>query len=301
MKKNIIWRLSLSLIIILLSGTLIIVFISQFHYDAYGLFLPMVYIPVFILLILHQIIYNIFFFISLKKNIRQIKDYKSIKKLFSSWQKIMINISRIITFTVFIGLSVWFGFSFMLSTNYEKGVNKYTSIEKLVNFDVLEFQPQKESYSDFASLYPMIAYSNQISYIGRDENFERKINITIDILEALPNSLVDSYYEHFETSGTLTNIEKVCVPFTRGDIIGYYTVETLAEKDGVSSLNSTEIAVKLDNTYLRVRITFSNKNDYVAFNVDKAISAVCDLAKAVQSHSLYSVDKAFYEFYEEYA
>lgn len=196
---------------------------------------------------------------------------------------------------------MWFGFSFMLSTNYKKSVNNYISIEKFVNIDTSELQKQKENYSDFAALYPMIGYNYQNIYIVKDEKSEREINITTAILENVPNIIVDSYYEHHKTSNSLTNIEKVCVPFTRGDITGYYTVETLVQMDKVASLNSTEFVVKVDNTYLRVRISFSHKDDYLTFNIDKATSAVCDLVKVIQSHSLYSVGKSFYDFYEEYS
>lgn len=297
MKNNIVKRLIFSSFVILSALILIVAFISQFNYDVYGLFLPLVYVPVFILLILYQIIYNIFFFKVLKKN-KHTEEHESIKKLFSTSQKVVINISRITMVTVFIILSLWFGLSFMFSSSYNNGVDKYTTVEKLVDFDTTKFSTQKEVFSDFASVFPMMAYSNQISYISDDGD---SIDITTSIIEGVPNRLVNSYYEHFESSGSLTNIEKEFVPFTIDDTTGYYTNEAIIEIDSVSPSNSTEIAVKLEKVYVRVRISFSNPSDFELFNVDNTILAVYDLAKAAQSHSIYSADKALYEFYEEYA
>lgn len=297
MKKHIVKRLTFSSFVILSALILIIAFASQFNYDVYGLFLPLVYIPVFILLILYQIIYNIFFFKVLKKN-KHTEEHESIKKLFSTSQKIVINSSRIIIVTVFIALSLWFGLSFMLSSSYNNGVDKYTTVEKSIDLDTSKFSTKKEIFTDFASMFPMMAYSNQISYISNDGD---SVDITTSIIEGVPNRLVNSYYEHFESPGPLTNIEKEFIPFTIDGTTGYYTIESIIEIDSVSPSNSTEIAVKLENAYVRVRISFSNPSDFELFNVDNTILAVYDLAKAAQSHSIYSADKALYELYEEYA
>lgn len=311
MKKIIIKRLIWSLSVIVISIILLILFISIHNIAPYESLLPFVYIPVFTLLIIYQVVYNIFFFLSLGKNSEQIANSKAVREFFPAWQKTTVKISRIFIPMVFLVMSLWYGFSFTISSSYEKGIDKYLSPDNLLNYDLSETGTDTKIYSDFSSLYPMISYSRNGEYNYK----EQKVQINAFVLESLSNRVIDSCYENSlnysddsakavytlsENPYAIMNKVKTAIPFERDGLTGYYTVDKLMGANEVQELNSTEIAVKANDVYVNLNLSFSNEEDFSQLDIDKTISAVCDLANAVRSHSLYSAKTVLTDFYSEY-
>lgn len=315
MRKIILKRLTWSLPIIIISTILLISFLSMYNQFApYDLFLPVVYVPIFALIIAYQVVYNIFFFLSLCKNNDKIESSKTVKEFFPTWQRITIKIGRIFIPTFLVIMLLWFGFSFMNSKSYEKGVDKYLSPQKLLNYELTDFSTDTETYSDFASLFPMISYSKSETYIYKDGDESENINITVFILERLPNRIINSCYAQkslnfsgkkvyklSENSNALMSKEKTNIPFEINGLTGYYTVDKLVGSDTTNMLNSTEIAVKANGVYVKMNISFSDAEDFAQLDIDEVISAVCDLASAVKTHSLYSAGTDLIDFSSQYS
>ncbi len=315
MRKIILKRLTWSLPIIIISTILLISFLSMYNPLApYDLFLPVVYVPIFALIITYQVVYNIFFFLSLRRNNDKIETSKSVKEFFPTWQRITVKISRIFITTFLIIMLLWFGFSFMNSKSYEKGVDKYLSPKYFLNYDLVALSTDIETHSDFASLFPMISYSKSETYIYKDGDESENINISVFILENLPNRIIDSCYTQkslnssekkvyklSENSNDLMNLEKTNIPFETKGLTGYYTVDKFVGSDTIHVLNSTEIAVKSNGVYVKLNISFSDSEDFSQFDIDKAISVVCDLANAAGTHSLYSASTALMDFSSQYS
>lgn len=156
----------------------------------------------------------------------------------------------------------------------------------------------------------MISCSKDETYTYQDGDESKQIHMSALILESLPNSVINSCYESYLNTSTkavyklsesfdvLMN-DKTVIPFERGDLTGYYTTNKLIGDYETHEFNATEIAVKTNGVCVIINISFSDEKDFSQLDIDSVISAVCDLVNAIRSHSLYSLDKVYYEFYDE--
>lgn len=314
-KKAVLKRLLWSVPIIIVSTVLLILFLSTFNEFAAPdqLFLPIVFVPIFALIVAYQVVYDIFFFLALHKNSDKIESSKAVKKFFPKWQRITVKIGRIFIPIFSVIMILWCGFSSMNGVSYEKGVDKYLSPQKLLNCELTELSADDEAYSDFFSLFPMMSYSESEKYLYKNGDENENISISVFILERLPNSIINSCYEReavnssekavynlSENPNGLMSKETTNVPFEMNGFTGYYTVERLVGSDTTTKVNSTEIAVKANGVYVKMNISFSNAEDFAQLDIDKVISEVCDLANAVKAHSLYSPGTALSDFSSRY-
>lgn len=311
MKKIIFKRLLCSVCVIGISLFFLVPFISLQSEYPYEKFVLRVFIPLFSLVIVYRVAYDIFFFLSLGKNSEQIENSKAVTEFFPAWQKKAVNISKIFILAAFFIMILWFGFSFIVSSSYEKGVDKLLSAESFLNCDPPHNGTYTETISDFTSLYPMISYSSNGEYNCEDQN----AHINLTILEGLPNRAIDSQYENdLNDTGKLSIVVysqsekrnivlkkvKTPVPFEKDGLTGYYTVEKFAGEGETQESNSTEIAVKAKGVYVKLNLWFSDEEDFSRLDIDKAVSTVCALGNAARSHTLYSLKTAFADFYAQY-
>lgn len=304
MKKIIFIHLIWSLTVIIISTILLIAFISMYNpLSPYELFLPIVYIPIFSLLIIHQIIYNIFFFLSLKKSSEHIENTKTVKRCFPKWQKVTVIISRIAIASISVVLLLWFGSSFIISSSYQKGISEYLLLKNFYQENNSEYILDSEDYHDFAALFPMISYGTSKTYTCKNENEDKKIYISAYVLEKLPDGIINQCYSQSSLINSekviyindSANREKIAVPFEKDGFSGFYTVNK-----SMQDQKSTDIAVKANGVFVKINITFSDAEDFADIDMDKATLVVCNLTNAICSDSLYSPKSALIDFYSEY-